>query len=137
MTLPGHRTIHFCARCTGQLLGVLAYLALLIAGGVLAFSVFILSVQLFFALAPLPAAVDWLTQSLHRRQSTNGIRLATGLFLGMAWTDLLALLFLGKWLWFAGGIVVLALYVAAIAVVLKVTGGWRTVIADHFPGIET
>ncbi len=136
VTFPGKKSIHFCARCTGQILGVLVYLAFWIAGSSLSFSIFVPAIQLLFVLAPLPAAVDWLTQSLYRRESSNVIRLASGLLLGMAWIDLLFLLLREEWPWFLAGVLVLALYVGILALVLKLTGGWRGVLAEHFPGIE-
>jgi uncharacterized membrane protein len=129
-------TLHLCTRCTGQVLGVAAYLLLLLLASARSVSVLTPSVQLLFAAAPLPAALDWLSQSLHRRESTNQLRLVSGLFLGMAWADLLALLLLEKWQLFLGGVLVAALYGGILALVLKLTGGWRGVIAEHFPGVE-
>jgi uncharacterized membrane protein len=132
-----HRSpLHLCARCTGQALGVATYLLILLLASARSESLLTPSVQLLFAAAPLPAALDWLSQSLQRRESTNRLRLVSGLFLGMAWTDLLALLVLERWQLFLGGVLVVALYGAVLALVLKLTGGWRGVIAEHFPGVE-
>jgi predicted membrane protein DUF2085 len=93
--------------------------------------------MLIFAVFPMPAALDWLTQTLGRRESTNGLRLASGFLLGIAVTDLAVLLVFEKWLQFLVGAVVFVLYVGVVALVLKVTGGWRQVVAEHFPGVET
>jgi uncharacterized membrane protein len=136
LTLRKGITLHLCARCTGQVVGVATYLVLLVLASARAVSVLTPSVQLLFAAAPLPAALDWLSQSLHRRESTNRLRLVSGLFLGMAWADLLTLPLLEKWPLFLGGVLVVALYGGILALVLKLTGGWRGVIAEHFPGVE-
>jgi uncharacterized membrane protein len=69
-----------CARCTGIYLGLLA--------GLLAFWLMPLlseKVMRVTALAALlPLAVDGLTQATGLRESTNGLRIATGLVAGLA-----------------------------------------------------
>lgn len=49
--------------------------------------------------------------------------------------DALALPLSESWLRFAGAVVVFALYLATILSVLKVTGAWRRVFEEHFPGV--
>lgn len=93
---------------------------------------FVPTTQLLFALAPLPAAIDWLAQSAGWRESSNPIRLVTGAFLGLAFADALALLVTENWLLFAGAVLVFGVYVAALLATLKVTGAWRRVIEEHF-----
>jgi uncharacterized membrane protein len=137
LALPlGQRTIHLCARCTGQVLGLLTILLIFLVGRPLIPSLLTPQVQLLFALAPLVAAVDWLTQSLGWRESNNTLRLLSGVLLGMALTDVLILLLSGNWLLFGTAMLVAALYIAVLAIVLKITGAWRRVLEEHFPGVE-
>lgn len=129
------RTVHFCARCTGQALGLVAYgtAFVLLAGWYPGW--FSTPGQYLFAVLPLPAALDWLAQSVGRRESNNGVRLGTGLLLGIAYADLIALLVTGRWAFLLDGFAVFGLYLASIAVVLRVTGAWRRVVEEHFPGL--
>lgn len=132
--LPGRaRAIHVCARCTGQLLGLVAFAILYLLRADLPVPLFVPTTQLLFALAPLPAAIDWLAQSAGRRESSNPVRVITGAFLGVAFADAVALLLTENWLLFAGAVLVFALYVATILSILKVTGAWRRVVEEHFP----
>jgi len=77
------RRLRLCARCTGDPLGSLALTAVIGLKGL----------QFFGSLSPLyqvsvciillaPLTLDWLTQSWGLRESNNGLRLLTGLFLG-------------------------------------------------------
>ena len=134
LRLPfGRRRVHLCARCTGQGLGVVAFLvgaAVLIAGGRPLFEP---SFQLLIALAPLPAAIDWLSQSMGRRESTTSVRVVTGMLLGFAFADLVALPIVRPWWWFAIGIGIFALYAIALLSALLASGAWRAVLREHFP----
>jgi uncharacterized membrane protein len=78
------RRIRLCARCTGYVAGFLAMMASRALLGMSPLSHLGPRVQMatcFLLLAPL--AVDWLTQSWGWRESRNGIRLLTGIFLGV------------------------------------------------------
>ncbi len=77
------RRLRLCARCTGYSLGFLALTAVISVQGL----------QFFGSLSPLyqvavcllllaPLSLDWITQSWGLRESNNGLRLLTGLFLG-------------------------------------------------------
>lgn len=133
--LPGRsRSIHICARCTGQVVGLAAFVVVYLLRVDLPVPLFVPTAQLLFALAPLPAAIDWLTQTAGRRESSNPIRVITGAFLGLAFADALALLLSENWLLFAGAVLVFALYLATILSVLKISGAWRRVVEEHFPG---
>jgi uncharacterized membrane protein len=77
------RRLRLCARCTGYALGFLAVTAVISLQGF----------QFFDSLSPLyqvsvclillaPLTLDWMTQSWGLRESNNGLRLLTGLFLG-------------------------------------------------------
>ncbi len=130
------KVVHACARCSGQVLGVLAFLVLY---GVMVnrtYPLFSTDAQLLMALAPLPAAWDWLTQSLGRRESVNRYRVVSGMFLGLAFADLVALVVTGRWTLVLGGLLVFVVYVLGILATLKVTGGWRKVLEEHFPGVR-
>lgn len=82
------RQLPVCARCTGMLAGYLAY-PLFLTG--------VLSIGFWWALAlNLPAFVDGTTQALGMRESTNGLRLATGLVSGVGQVGLISVV--GKFL---------------------------------------
>jgi uncharacterized membrane protein len=77
------RRLRLCARCTGYALGFLALTAVISLRGL----------RFFGSLSPLhqvsvcllllaPLTLDWITQSWGLRESNNGLRLLTGLFLG-------------------------------------------------------
>ncbi len=78
------RRIRLCARCTGYVVGFLSIMASRALLGICPLSNLGPGIQMaacFLLLAPL--AVDWLTQSWGWRESSNGIRLLTGMFLGV------------------------------------------------------
>ena len=127
------RPYHLCARCSGQVVGFALYLAVffVVPGG--ASFLLVPAALLSVALFPIPAAVDWITQALGRRESTNGLRFASGGLLGAAFAGLLALLITERWELLLGGLLLLATYLAALLVVLRVTGGWHRVLREHFP----
>ncbi len=77
------RRLRLCARCTGYALGFLTLTAVIGLQGL----------RFFGSLSPLhqvsvcllllePLTLDWMTQSWGLRESNNGLRLLTGLFLG-------------------------------------------------------
>jgi uncharacterized membrane protein len=129
--------LHLCARCTGQLLGVALYLALFLESARQGWPLFSPPTQIAFAVAPAPAAIDWLSQSLGARESANWIRVPTGTLLGMAATDALALLLTERWMSAIAMGLVAAAYAGIILILLRITGGWRRVVEEHFPGIES
>jgi hypothetical protein len=95
------------------------------------------STQLLFALGPLAAAADWVTQTLGHRESTNSVRVLSGALLGFSVTDVTALILSERWELFAGAVLVFAVYLSAIFILLKVTGAWRKVLEEHFPGFDS
>lgn len=129
----GGRTVHLCARCTGTLAGAGAYLLLFLASSHLPVPFFSREFQVLFALAPLPAAADWLTQSMGRRESTNAVRLVSGALLGMAYLDVLALLITRAWFFLLIAVLVFLAYAGALMLVLWVSGAYRQVVREHFP----
>ncbi len=129
------RTLHLCARCSGQLLGLIVYLTAFVLLADRMPGWFATPAQYGVALLPLPAALDWLAQSIGRRESTNGLRLATGLLLGIAYADLVALFVTERWTLLLGGLALFAVYLGLIALVLRATGAWRRVIEEHVPAV--
>lgn len=76
------RQLPVCARCTGILLGYLAYPLFLFG---------VVAAPLWLALAlQLPTLVDGLTQATGRRTSTNALRLATGVLAGVGQVGVMA-----------------------------------------------
>ncbi|MHA1916759.1 MAG: DUF2085 domain-containing protein [Candidatus Ranarchaeia archaeon] len=70
----------FCARCSGSVIGFVISLILLSFS--LNFSELILDIIAF--IFPLPAIIDWGTQSIGKRKSKNIIRILTGILYGYA-----------------------------------------------------
>jgi uncharacterized membrane protein len=130
------RTIHLCARCTGQLAGFCGFVLTYFLSPPFPFGLFAPVTQLAIAFAPLAAAIDWLTQTLGRQESTNVRRVASGALLGVAWGDAAALLLTGRWILLAGVGVVAGIYVVTVFLVLLLSGGWRRALDEHFPGWE-
>jgi uncharacterized membrane protein len=129
------RWYHLCARCSGQVVGALAYLVLFVLSAATRTLLFDPRVEWAFALFPLLAAVDWFTQAIGPRESTNGLRLLSGALLGFAAFDVLALLLTGRWFLLAGALLIVAVYLAGLALALRITGAWRRVLEEHLPGI--
>ena len=132
----GGRLVHLCARCTGQVLGLTAWFVVFVTVRPASVALFAWPAEVVCAVLPAAAAGDWLLQSLDRRESTNGRRLVTGAMLGAALANLLALAVTGRIELFLVGLGVLAGYVVTLAAILRWTGAWRSVLEQHFPGID-
>ncbi len=77
------RRLRLCARCTGYSLGFLALTAVISVQGLRFFGSLSPLYQISVCLLLLaPLTLDWITQSWGLRESNNGLRLLTGLFLG-------------------------------------------------------
>lgn len=131
----GRHTMHFCARCMGLVFGLFALVVVWGMQARLPVDYYGATFQLPIALLPLPAAIDWLRQSVKGRESTNVRRLVTGMFLGVAWTDAIILFVTRPWPDGVAAAVCLALYFLAIVLVLSLTGTTRRVVEEHFPGM--
>lgn len=129
-------SVHLCARCTGQFIGFVAYLVLFYGSSSFQSLALAPITLVVAALLPLPAALDWITQSTGARESGNRVRLVTGVALGAAVADLLTLLLTARVELFLGGLLILAAYLAGVLLSLKVSGAWRRVIHEHFPDVE-
>jgi len=78
------RELRLCARCSGYALGILALTAYGSLFGLSAFGSLDPGLQILLCyITVVPLAFDWLTQSWGWRESSNGIRLLTGIFLGV------------------------------------------------------
>jgi len=62
-----------------------------------------------FAISPLPAVIDWATQTIGRRESSNHIRLLTGYLLGIGFGLFLVSLAKGNLSVFGAGVFMLYL----------------------------
>jgi len=129
----GTRAFHFCARCTGELCGFSLYLSLFLAQPWFAMVGSTALVAGILGVCPAAALIDWLTQTVRLRESTNPIRVASGALLGIAFAGLLAFAVVGNWTLFGLGLAVLGLYLVVALAVLYRTGTWRRVMAEHFP----
>jgi len=137
-TIPvrlGSRNLHCCARCTGQVLGAIVWLALFLVGGLSGSPLFSIRTQAVLTLFPLLASGDWVSQSMGRRESSNLLRVLSGALLGFALVNALGLLLTGQLSIFLGQALVAGAYLGALLLALWVTGAWRRVLVEHFPGI--
>lgn len=75
--------LHLCARCSGVVLGFISTKILFTAALASSYSTpFPLGLLISLLLA-LPAMVDWATQNMGFRQSSNNLRLTTGFLEGL------------------------------------------------------
>jgi len=132
----GTRRYHICARCAGQVVGVLAYIGFVIFALSRDTGFFTPQVQFLFAFAPLPGAIDWVTQAVGRRESTNAVRLLTGLLAGATMADGIALIVLQQWALVAVACFVLTGYILGLLLAIRRSGAWAQIIEEHFPGLE-
>jgi uncharacterized membrane protein len=129
----GERTFHFCARCTGELFGFLAILTVFVTVPWFGAGVSTPLGGVILGSCPSVAMIDWLTQTVRSRESSNALRVVSGFLLGVAFGGLIAFGISRDWLFFALGLAVLGGYLTGAALVLYRTGTWRRVVADHFP----
>lgn len=127
------RTYHVCARCAGQAAGLVALVVLVLLEEHFRAPLFSWTWQAPFALAPLPAAWDWTTQALGRRESTNILRLVSGALLGAAWGDAGVLLTSLHWLLLLGALTTVLTYLVGIVATLHWRGALPRVVDEHFP----
>lgn len=77
------RQLHVCARCSGIVLGLLVFKISLLFLNFHNYSLpFLLGFPISLLLA-LPSMIDWITQKLGFRQSTNDVRLTAGFLEGL------------------------------------------------------
>ena len=92
----GDRVLNICSRCLGQWIGF----ALVIIWSLNAVPVErgLGQSLLVFGLLPLPVAVDWSTQTLGLRESTNPLRALTGFLYGLGLGQYIVSLLSRDWL---------------------------------------
>jgi uncharacterized membrane protein len=130
------RTLHFCARCTGQAIGAVACLVVLVTADGFRAQFFSIPVQLVVAAFPAFPAWDWIAQTVSKRESNNLLRIVTGSLLGFALVDGLAAILTAHWTIAIGATIIFVAYVVILMVALRLSGAWREVIEEHFPGVE-
>lgn len=125
--------VHLCARCTGQVAGAIAYLATFLT--VLSSPALLpnLSFEFVVALLPAPAAIDWFTQAIGRRESNNSLRIVSGALLGFAGMDFLMLLLTQHWILGVGALLVVAIYLIALMGGVHWSGAIERIVREHFP----
>ncbi len=106
----------FCTRCSGQWVSTASFASLM-----LVFQPEIsIAVRLaVLALLPMPALLDWVTQTWGTRESTTPIRLITGSLLGAGVGFQIVAGVRLDWAAFAGGMGVAAGYALAIFLLLR------------------
>ncbi len=78
------KEIHFCARCTGITVSLLISMFVIIILRISIGLFFDPFISLIFAVSFLiPTMIDWITQKLEFRESTNRIRISLGILLGV------------------------------------------------------
>lgn len=113
------RSVHFCARCTGVYSGILIVLISSSWG----FNFPTWMYLPLFSILPIPAAVDWITQSFGLRDSRNSIRISTGCFFGVSQGLFLLMLVNAMFYLFLQALVVVAIYLLLVYVCARV---WKT-----------
>lgn len=106
LRLTPNRRVRLCARCTGEGIGLVATLwalhhvatwpgwaALLVASAL-----------------TLPAIVDWSTQAMELRESTNLVRLITGAMFASGCVTIGYFVAIGRFALFAGGLCIVAAF---------------------------
>ncbi len=127
------RAYHFCARCTGELIGFGVYIALFLTFPGFASGSSTPLAATLIGIGPIVALIDWLTQTVRARESTNPIRVLSGGLVGAAFGGWVAFGVAQHWTLFALGTLMLGAYLAIAAGVLYWSGAWRKVLAEHFP----
>ncbi len=117
----------FCTRCSGQWMATAAWVALMLA--------FRLEIALpiwvaVLSLLPMPAFLDWITQTWGIRESTTTLRMLTGSILGIGVGFQVVAGVRLDWLAFVGGIGVAVVYVLAIYLLIRLRPPQEAYMAD-------
>jgi len=110
------RDHYFCARCTGI---YSAFFSFLLVGIILGYSVLQYRIDGYFSLLMsiilvLPLLIDWGTQKLLLRESTNPIRFITGFIFGIGFWFVQFTVFIFPWELLAMGLYSLAMYIITL-----------------------
>ena len=117
----------FCTRCSGQWMATTACVALML---VFRWEIALPIWMTVLSLLPMPAFLDWLTQTWGIRESTTLLRMLTGSMLGIGVGFQVVAGVRLDWLAFAGGIAVAIAYVLAIYVLLRLRPPPQAYMAD-------
>ena len=79
LTIVGY-TLPLCARCTGIVIGSIL--------GIILYYLNIIFMPLIYVLLLFPLIIDGVTQLLNYRQSTNVLRLTTGILFGVGYVSI-------------------------------------------------
>ena len=106
----------FCTRCSGQWVVSAACVALMLA---LRLEIALPIWMAVLSLLPMPALLDWVTQTWGNRESTTALRILTGSVLGIGVGFQVVAGVRLDWLAFVGGIVVAVGYMLAVYLLLR------------------
>jgi uncharacterized membrane protein len=123
------RNIYICARCTGVYSGILSVFVAWFLG-------FHFPTWLYlplYALLPLPAIVDWVTQSCKLRESRNPIRVFTGYILGISGGLFFLMIVEGMFHLFLWALAILGAYIFSIYVIALKTRCLDSYIDENMP----
>ena len=121
------REQRFCTRCGGQWVATAAFASLmLVFQPEISLAVWIA----VLAILPMPALLDWITQTWGIRESTTPLRLVTGSILGIGVGFQVVAGVRLDWAAFAGGMGVAAGYVLAIYLLLRLRPPKADYMAD-------
>lgn len=124
--------VQLCARCSGAALG---FLALLLALPLVSSAVAQISAGLLIVLSislAIPAILDWITQTWGLRESTNPLRLLTGMGEGLG----IAMIASGAIPKFVALSVISAIALTTVVIGLAKTGAHRRTIKSDTPRIH-
>ena len=117
----------FCTRCSGQWMATAACVALMLA---FRWEIALPIWMVVLSLLPMPALLDWITQTWGIRESSTTLRMITGSILGIgAGFQAVAVVRL-DWPAFVGGIGVAAGYALAICLLLRLRPPQAGYMAD-------
>ena len=117
----------FCTRCSGQLMATAACVALML---LLRVEIVLPIWMAVLSLLPMPAFIDWITQTWSIRESTTPLRMLTGSILGIGVGFQVVAAVRLDWLAFAGGIGVAIVYALAIYLLLRLRPPQDDYMAD-------
>ena len=117
----------FCTRCSGQWIATVVCVALMLGFRLeIAFPIW----MVVLALLPMPALLDWITQTWGIRESSTPLRMLTGSILGIGVGFQVVAGVRLDWLAFVGGIGVAVGYALAIYLLLRLRPPQADYMAD-------
>lgn len=111
------RNVYLCARCTG----VYSSISIVLVAWFLGFDFPTWSYLPLFSILPIPAAIDWITQSCNLRESRNWIRVCTGSLFGVSQGLFLLMLIKSMFWLFLQALAVVGVYLLSVYII-----AWKT-----------